>query len=62
MTNESLCPYYRGLWGKYKKLWMDKVTFLFYKIYGILRIKRPERDSAIPITHDEDLSQFQEAE
>ena len=25
--NESLCPYYRGLWGKCKKLWLNKVIF-----------------------------------
>ena len=60
--NESLCPYYRGLWGKCKKLWLDKVIFSFYTINGILRIKKSERDSAIPITHDEGLWQFQEAE
>ena len=60
--NESLCPYYRGLWGKCKKLWLDKVIFSFYTINGILRIKKCERDRAIPITHDEDLWQFQEAE
>ena len=61
-TNESLCPYYRGLFRKYKKLWLDKVIFSFYAINGIIRAKRSERDSAIQITHDEDLWQFQEAE
>ena len=60
--NESLCPYYRELWGKCKKLWLDKVIFLFYTINGIICFKKSERDSAIPITQDEDLWQFQEAE
>ena len=56
--NESLCPYYRGLWGKCKKLCLNKVIFSFYTINCILRIKKSERDSAIPITHDEGLWQF----
>ena len=33
--NESLCPYYRGLWGKCKGLWQDKVIASFYTINGI---------------------------
>ena len=60
--NESLFPYYRGLWGKCKKLRLDKVIFSFYTINRIIRIKKSERDNAIPITHNEDLWQFQEAE
>ena len=40
--NESLCPYYRGLWGKYKKLLLNKVIFSFYTINGILHIKKSE--------------------
>ena len=60
--NEILCPYYRGLLRKYKKLWLDNVIFSFYAINDIIRVKKSERDSAIQITHDEDLWQFQEAE
>ena len=45
--NESLCPYYRGLWGKCKKLWLDKVIFSFYAINSIIRIKKSEQDIAI---------------
>ena len=45
--NESLCPYYRGLWGKCKKLWLDKVIFSFYAINSIIRIKMSEQDIAI---------------
>ena len=40
--NESLCPYYRGLWGKCKKLLRNKVIFSFYTINGILHIKKSE--------------------
>ena len=53
---------YRVLWGKCKKLWLDKVIFSFYTISGITCIKKSEQDSAIPITQDEDLWQFQVAE
>ena len=40
----------------------DKVIFSFYTINGIIHTKKSEPDSAIPITHNEDLWQFQEAE
>ena len=40
--NESLFPYYRGLWGKCKKLWLNKVIFSFYTINSILHIKKSE--------------------
>ena len=45
--SESLCPYYRGLWGKCEKLWLDKVIFSFYTISDIIRNKKSERDRAI---------------
>ena len=35
--NESLCPYYRGLWGKCKGFWQDKVIASFYTINGKLK-------------------------
>ena len=53
--NESLCPYYRGLWGKCKGLLQDKVKAYFYTINAILRVKKSEQDKPIIITHDEDL-------
>ena len=34
--NESLCPYYHGLWGKCKGLWQDNVIASFYTTNGIL--------------------------
>ena len=61
-ANESLCPYYRGLWGKCKGLWQDKVITSFYTINGILRIKKSEHDKPMIIIHDEDLWQFSEQE
>ena len=43
-------------------VWVKLFIFSFDTINGILHIKKPKRVSAIPITHDEDLWQFQEAE
>ena len=37
--NESLCPYYRGIWNKCKKLRANKKLHQFYTINGIVRIK-----------------------
>ena len=55
MLESSLCPYYKGLWGKCKKLWLDEVIVSFYTSNGIIRIKKSQQDSAIPITHNEYL-------
>ena len=41
--NESLCPYYHGLWGKCKGLWQDKVIASFYTINGICELKNLSR-------------------
>ena len=45
--NESLCPYYRELLGKYKDLWQDKVIASFYTINGILSVEKSEYDKSI---------------
>ena len=37
--NESLCPYYRGLLGKCKGLWQDKVVASFYTIMEFCELK-----------------------
>ena len=36
--NESLCPYYRGLWNQCKKLW-NKQGIFFFTVNGSIRIK-----------------------
>ena len=51
--NESLCPYYRGLWR-------IKLFSHFTQLTAFC-IKRSEWDSTISVTHDEDLWQFQKA-
>ena len=32
--NESLCPYYKILWAKYKKLWLTKEFCPFGSVMG----------------------------
>ena len=53
--NDSLCPYYRGIYGKCKKLYQLKNIFSFWSYNGIIRIKLEENGKMISITHDEDL-------
>ena len=52
-TTDSLCPYYRGIYGKCKKLYQLKKIFSFYN--GIIRIKLEENGKMLSITHNEDL-------
>ena len=51
-VNESLCPYYRGIWNKCKKLRDKQKLHQYYTING-LRIE--ESDQAKIITHMVDL-------
>ena len=32
--NDTLCPYYRVLWNKYKKLWINKKKYVCIKNIG----------------------------
>ena len=57
-VNESLCPYYRGLWGRCKSLLIDKKIYSFWTFNGILKLKINENDEAIQITHDVDLCEL----
>ena len=58
--NESLRPYYSELWGKCKSIWQDQDRASFYRINGILRVKKSKHEKPIAITHDEDLLQLSE--
>ena len=50
-VNESLCPYYRGIWNKCKKLRAVQKIHLFYMISGLIRVKLEETDFSKVITH-----------
>ena len=54
--NESLCPYYRGIWNKCKKLRANQKLHHFYTINGIVRVKLKENSPPRSITHMLDLA------
>ena len=53
--NESLCPYYRGLWGKLKSMLNQKRIYRFWVTNGTLKVKVTENDNPIRVTHDCDI-------
>ena len=58
-VNESLCPPYRNLLGKYNVLLKRKYISNFYSVNGKLKIKRgPTDDRATEIKHEDDLWQI----
>ena len=55
--NESLCPYYRGIWNKCKKLKAIQKIHRFYTISGLIRVKLEETGPSRIITHMVDLKE-----
>ena len=53
--NESLCPYYRGIWNKCVKLRAIQKTHQLYTISGLIRAKLEETGPSKTITHMIDL-------
>ena len=53
--NECLCPYYKGIWSKCKKLRTIQKIHQFYTISGLIRVKLEETDPSKIITHMVDL-------
>ena len=49
--NESLCPYYRGIWNKCKKLRVKQKVHQYYTINGLIRLRIEESGQAKIITH-----------
>ena len=56
IINESLCPYYRGIWNKCKKLRANQKLHQFYTINGIARVKLEENSPPRSITYMLDLA------
>ena len=52
--NDSLCPYYRGLWNECKKLWNNKI-YSYLTVNGTVRIKQAENGPNKSITHINNL-------
>ena len=53
--NESLCPYYRGLWNKCKKLRDKQKVYQYYTINELICLRSEESGQAKTITHMGDL-------
>ena len=53
--NESLCPYYKGLWVICKKLWSRKQVHSFFTVNGSLKIRFEEHGPVNVVTHQQDL-------
>ena len=56
--NDSLCRYYKNLWAKWKKLWLNKFIHGFWTSNGSIRLKLTETDLVRVITHDADLEEL----
>ena len=56
--NESLCPYYRGIWNKCEKLRTIQKTHQLYTISGLIRAKLEETGPSKTITHMIDLKKL----
>ena len=56
--NESVCPYYRGIWNKCKKLRAIQKIHQFYTISGLIRVKLEETGPSRIITHMVDLKEL----
>ena len=54
-VNESLCPYYWGIWNKCKKLRDKQKVHQYYTINGLIRLRIEESGQAKIITHIVDL-------
>ena len=50
-ANESLYPYYRGIWNKCKKLSAIQKIHQFYMISGLIRVKLEETGPSKIIAH-----------
>ena len=57
-VNDSLCRYYKNLWAKCKKLWLNKFIHGFWTSNGSIRLKLTETGNVRVITHDADLEKL----
>ena len=49
--DESLCPYYRRIWNKCKKLRKKQKVYQYYTINGLIRLRIQESGTTKTITH-----------
>ena len=53
--NDSLCSYYKMLWGKCRKLLLNKYIYSFWVTNGTIKLKAVENGRVYAITHRNDL-------
>ena len=53
--NDSLCRYYKNLWAKCKKLWLNKFIHGFWTSNESIRLQVTETSNVRVISHDADL-------
>ena len=53
--NDSLCSYYKMLWGKCRKLLLNKYIYSFWVTNGTIKLKAVENGLVYAITHRNDL-------
>ena len=56
--NESLCPYYRGLWNQCNKLWNKCKLLASITVNGLVRVKLQENGLYNIITHIDDIKEI----
>ena len=56
--NDSLCRYYKNLWAKCKKLWLNKFIHGFWTSNEFIRLKVTETSNVRVISHDADLEEL----
>ena len=56
--NDSFCRYYKNLWAKCKKLWLNKFIHDFWKANGSIRLKLTETGNVRVITYDVDSEEL----
>ena len=53
--NDSLCTYYKMLWGKCRKLLSNKYIHSFWVTNGTIKLKTVENGGVYAVTHRNDL-------
>ena len=53
--NDSLCTYYKMLWGKCRKLLLNKYIHSFWVTNGTIKLKTVENGRVYAVTHRNDL-------
>ena len=57
-VNESLCPFYRGIWNKCKKLRVIQKVHQFCTLTGLIHVKLEEIGPSKIVTHMVDLKEL----